>query len=318
MPAVQALREAVDGPVEIHFLTKAPFASLPTLLGRVDQVHTIERTTVEVVPALQAIGFDYIVDLHQNLRSRRVRRQLKDAVVFSLHKSNLAKLRLVRGWRKEPVRHIVDRYVDAMAAFGASLSDGWPGERTNGARSEGEGRKRTGLVVAVGAAHVGKAIPPKHVADVLNRYAEADYGPMVLLGGPADRPAAQAILANLNRAAAAAATDLVGSTTLAESFEAIRCSRVVLAGDTGLMHLAAAAETPVVAVWGCTRPSLGMAAWRPAPGSVNLLPEGRGDRPCSKLGDRCRFRTDPGCTQHVHPDRIFNAVAQIVRIDRIA
>ena len=305
LPAVQALREALVGEVEIHFLTKAPFASLPELLGPMDRVHTIEKTTLEVTDELKALDFDYIVDLHQNLRSRRVRGQLGDAVAFALRKSNWAKLGLVRGWRKAPVPHIVERYVDVMAAFGASLPSGWPGAPSDPGKPA---RERTGLAVAVGAAHAGKAIPPDHVATVLNQFVQAGHGSVVLLGGPADRPTAQSILDGLNQEAAAATTDLVGATTLAESFEVVRRAEVVLAGDTGLMHLAAAARTPVIAVWGCTRPSLGMEAWRPAPGSANLLPTGRGERPCSKLGDRCRHGRDPGCTRHVHPDRIYQAI----------
>jgi heptosyltransferase-2 len=128
---------------------------------------------------------------------------------------------------------------------------------------------------------------------------------VVLLGGEVERDLGLAVAQGLevdNRA---------GETTLAESAAVLRESRAAVVADTGMMHLAAAVGTRTVAVWGCTRPSLGMAAWRPAPGSVDLLPEGRSPRPCSKLGNRCRYgRPDgpDGCSHRVSADRILAAL----------
>ena len=97
---------------------------------------------------------------------------------------------------------------------------------------------------------------------------------------------------------------LVGSTTLAESAGVLRGARHVYAGDTGMMHLAAAMGTPVTSFWGCTRPSLGMAPWNPAQGSATIVPDAQlGGRPCSKLGNRCRHAN--GCmatTEQVYSD----------------
>ena len=149
-------------------------------------------------------------------------------------------------------------------------------------------------VVVLGAAHGGKAVDRA----VLEAVIAATPGRVVLVGGEAERALGAALPGE----------SWAGATSVAESAALLRGARAVLAGDTGMMHLAAALGRPVVAVWGCTRPSLGIAAWRPAPGSANVLPVGLGDlRPCSKLGNRCRYRRDPGCSRHIRPEEVVAA-----------
>ena len=111
--------------------------------------------------------------------------------------------------------------------------------------------------------------------------------PVVLIGGSGDAERAKALKGSK-------AISLVGKTTLAESAAVLRGAQHVYAGDTGMMHLAAAVGTPVTSFWGCTRPSLGMAPWKPAQGSATIVPDAQlGSRPCSKLGNRCRHAN--GC-----------------------
>ena len=111
--------------------------------------------------------------------------------------------------------------------------------------------------------------------------------PVVLIGGSGDVERAKA-LEDSN------VISLVGKTTLAESAAILRGAEQAYTGDTGMMHLAAAVGTPVTSFWGCTRPSLGMAPWKPTQGSAIIVPDAQlGSRPCSKLGNRCRHAN--GC-----------------------
>jgi ADP-heptose:LPS heptosyltransferase len=301
-PALAAMRAAVDGECEVHYLTKLAYASIPAgFEGLVDVVHTIEKSTNEVIAELDALGFDYVVDLHNNLRSRRVKRNLK-ALHFTVEKRNVAKWKLVRGWRTTPIPHIVERYAAVLTAFGVKTPDSWPTLWPTEAPTE-----RRGLCIAIGATHGGKRMP----VALLRKVVEAFNGvPIALIGGPSDVEDAQSIASGFEHV-----RNAVGQFSLEESAHLIQSSLAVLAGDTGMMHLAAALKTPVVTVWGCTRPSLGMAAWKPVVGSVNLEPEGRGEKPCSKLGDRCQFkspRKDDWCTHHVSDARVIAALKPLL------
>ncbi len=74
----------------------------------------------------------------------------------------------------------------------------------------------------------------------------------VLLGGPGDRAAAQAIAA----ACRVPLGNLAGRTGLREAAAVIRGARALVGVDTGLTHMAAAVGTPSVALFGATRPYL--------------------------------------------------------------
>jgi heptosyltransferase-2 len=75
---------------------------------------------------------------------------------------------------------------------------------------------------------------------------------MVLLGGKGDTEIAARIVAALP----GRAINLAGATTLRELCAALQACRVVVANDTGPMHLAAAVGTPVVGIFGSTSPEL--------------------------------------------------------------
>ncbi len=73
---------------------------------------------------------------------------------------------------------------------------------------------------------------------------------VVMLGGPADREAAQAIAEQ----AGGDIHDLAGRTTLRESAAIIDGARLLIGVDTGLTHMGSALRRPTVALFGATRP----------------------------------------------------------------
>ncbi len=281
-PAVASLRQAIHGPCEIHFLTKANMSPVVEGFGGlVDHVHTIEESTAEVQEALKSVNFDYVVDLHNNVRSRSIKRTL-GLISFTVDKQNWAKWLLVRGWRRTPVTSIVERYVEAFAgAFGAVVPERWP-DLFEQASAPAE-LPATYAVLAIGATHSGKLLTPSLMQTIVDR----SELPVVLIGGSGDVERVKVLDDSK-------VITMVGETTLAESAAVLRSAEHVYAGDTGMMHLAAAVGTPVTSFWGCTRPSLGMAPWNPAQGSAIIVPNAQlGSRPCSKLGNRCRHAN--GC-----------------------
>lgn len=296
-PALVSLRAAIHGPCEIHFLTKSTMRPVVEGFGAlVDGIHTIDRATSEVTEVLQAAKMDYIVDLHSNVRSRAIKRAI-GCVAFTLKKENLAKWMLVRGWQKHPVAHIVERYIDTFrGAFGANTPDAWPAIFESAVLPSGFDRSAGPWeIIAVGAAHAGKQMPLKLMQSLILK-AQAKGHRTVLIGGNGDAETAGILSKGFDYSV----VNLVGKTSIGESAALIRAAERAYSGDTGMMHLAAAMETPVTSIWGCTRPSLGMSPWRPTDGSVEILPEGRDPmRPCSKLGNRCRFNGESEC-MHRH------------------
>lgn len=118
----------------------------------------------------------------------------------------------------------------------------------------------------------------------------------VLVGGTDVRVLADAIRAR----SAVPPLDLTARTTLRESYGVLARARVAITPDSGPMHLAAAAGTPVVSLWGATTPA------RSAPfGSEDLVLVGR--VPCTP----CYLRHCPigrQCMRSITPARVLAQV----------
>ena len=84
-------------------------------------------------------------------------------------------------------------------------------------------------------------------ADQLRRDYDLD---VVLLGTKDDQVLAQEVVS----LSSTKLTNLVGRTTLREAIGVIQRARIAVGPDTGLMHIAAALRTPVISLWGATRP----------------------------------------------------------------
>ncbi|MDD3118582.1 MAG: lipopolysaccharide heptosyltransferase II [Victivallales bacterium] len=109
------------------------------------------------------------------------------------------------------------------------------------------------LGVIPGARWESKQWPPEFFAAVIDRLSGGDeHLRFVLLGSPADRAGAEAVL----QAAAhpERLRSLVGETRIGELVEIIRQSSGLLTNDSGPMHIAAALQVPVFAVFGPTVP----------------------------------------------------------------
>jgi heptosyltransferase-2 len=106
--------------------------------------------------------------------------------------------------------------------------------------------------------------------------------------------------------------DLIGKCTVHESARIIEHAKAVICGDTGMMHIAAAFQKDIIALWGCTTPDLGMGVYRPKPKvgehmhSIYLQSKRKG-RPCSKLGNHCKYGMHNKCIDVIHVNHVINA-----------
>ncbi len=308
-PVVRRLKEQLEGEVEIHYLTKKQFLHLLQGNPHITKVHTIQKATAEVIEELKEIGFDYVIDLHRNVRSYMVKRELK-ALSFTLKKYNLQKWLLVRfGIDRMPEKHIVDRYLDTIAGFGTKDDkkglELFLSEADHLTREQlPENFQKGYVVIAMGGTHEGKRMND----DQLHTLCSKLPGPLVLLGGPSEAVLGEKLQTEFTYNT----ISLAGKCTVMQSASIIQKAKAVLSGDTGMMHVAAAFNVPIVSIWGCTTPNLGMSPYLPAAGSLILEPAGRSKRPCSKLGHKCKYGMENRCILHVNLEDAVNAVEALL------
>ena len=295
-PVVTALRAAYGKDAVVDFVCMARCRQAAELLSGIDVVHTVERGTGEVLNTLREREFDYLLDLHGTVRSRSLARSL-DVLTFSVDKQAWNRWRLIRGWRSAPVPSFVDRCLEVLRPFGITppRTESWGPEAWGALRpSEAtDDRPPADLVIGLGSSHPGKHLSNAVVEAALQA---SRHVRVVLVGGEAERARTDGLAAQHPHARAVA-----GDWDLAQTTHAISRARAVVTGDTVTMHLAAATGRPTAAVWGCTRPSLGLSGWRPHPDSIDVMPDvSAPHKPCSKHGATCKHTRsgDP-----FHPDR---------------
>ncbi len=301
-PVLRHLKAQLDGEVELHFLTKVVFRPILELNPNVDRIWTMGKDLEPVLKELEEIEFDYVVDLHRNLRTALVKRKVK-GLYMTFEKLNFEKWLLVNlHIDRLPRIHIVDRYMAAIKPFGV-IDDGKgldyfipescfvdlkPWSFTGGDY----------VAWVIGAAHPGKCFSASKVLSVLNRY----EGKVVLIGGPEDKALAEEIMSKTR----GSVLNMVGRCSLHESAWLMKQSRVVVTPDTGMMHIASALKKRIFSLWGCTVPEFGMYPYHPGEGSMIFEPIGMTKRPCSKLGDRCKYPVN--CIEQIDEEELLKAM----------
>ena len=286
-PVIRCLKDQLRDS-EIHYLTKKQYQPVLAENPCIDRLWLYESSFAELLPLLRRERFDYIVDLHKNIRSWYVRLNL-GVRGASFPKLNLRKWLLVKfGINLLPDLHIVDRYFRAVSRLGI-CNDGRgldyvipPSDQLSMKDLPDHFRKGF-FAVVIGGRHFTKIFPDDKVAEVIGQVNK----PVVLLGGSEDRARGMAIADSTGNRV----WNGCGLYNLNQSASLIGLSDAVLTNDTGLMHVAAALDKPVVSVWGNTVPAFGMVPYRPVGSStpsVIMEVSGLKCRPCSKLGfDQC-------------------------------
>ncbi len=325
-PVVRCLK--LQKGAEIHYLTKKPFASILKVNPYVSKVYAIDEKIKEVSVALRKEQYDYIIDLHHNLRSFLVKWSMPFVKSFSFKKLNFQKWLLVNfKINRLPDQHIVDRYLNTVKGLGIK-NDGngldfflndeasikrFPSDISGQVLEEARGRKKQYIALPIGAGRNTKALTVEKIVKICQ---SINY-PVVLLGGkqevekgerieqlmapfPPPAPLQRGKASCLNEKSkdigefCAKETDkmggslinLVGKCSLLESAAIVKNASVVLTGDTGLMHIAAAFRKPIVSIWGNTIPEFGMYPYYPKGMDLNHTIEVKelSCRPCSKIG----------------------------------
>lgn len=307
-PVIRCLKKQVAD-AEIHFLVKESFRPVVAHNPYIDKIQVLAHSWELMMEELKAEEYDYIIDLHHNSKTLRLKNALK-VKAFSFYKLNIQKYFLTAfKINMLPKVHIVDRYLKTVESFGVK-NDGngldyfiAPNEETK--KEDIPASHYAGYIACViGAAHGTKRWP----VEKWKQFCATMDHPVILLGGKEDAPNGDEI----------ASVDTIkiynacGKFSLNESADLVRKAKLVISNDTGLMHIAAAFKRPIISLWGNTVPAFGMYPYygdnfRQAPFDI-VETKGLWCRPCSKIGyEKCplgHFK----CMQKITADKVLAAV----------
>ena len=280
-PVVRCIKEQVPG-AEVHYCTKKAFQSIVANNPYVDKVHVLGDKLGDLVQELKAENFDFVVDLHNNLRTRIIKTRLGKPG-RSFDKLNYEKWLMVNfKVNRLPDVHIVQRYLDTAAALGVK-DDGKGLDYFIPAQDEVDihtlptGFQDGYVAFAIGAQHYTKRLPTERIIEFCERLQE----PVILLGGKEDAATGEEIAAHFQNRTTII-YNACGKYNLNGSASLVKQAKQVVSHDTGLMHIAAAFQKDIISVWGNTIPEFGMYPFRTKYKVLEV--KGLSCRPCSKIG----------------------------------
>lgn len=276
-PVIRCLKQQLGA--EIHYYTKPSFLSILQANPYVDKIHLLPAGKFPFLRDLKEENFDYVIDLHNNLRTHLVKLYLgKKTVSFS--KLNFEKFLLVNfKINRLPDIHIVDRYLDTVSRFNVyndhkGLDYFIPEQSEVNIQQLPAGYQSGYDVLVVGASFTTKRLP----LHKLKELADSISNPVIVLGGKEDIEAGE----YLEKALPEKIYNGAGKYTINQSASIVRQANTVYTHDTGMMHIAAAFRKKIISIWGNTVPAFGMYPYK-TPFEVienNHLT----CRPCSKIG----------------------------------
>ena len=310
-PVVRCLKKQVAD-AEVHFLTKQSFATIVESNPYIDKVHSLAHSWDTVVHELKQENYDYVIDLHHNLRTLRLKKDL-GIKSFRFNKLNIQKWIYTNfKWNLMPDLHIVDRYLKTVESFGVK-NDGEGLDYFIPAKDEVKQKDipashHAGYIgIVVGAAHNTKKLPVEKLKELCGLIEH----PVILLGGKEDNENAKQI----SSVDPVKVYNACGKFNLNESADLVRKAKLIISHDTGLMHIAAAFKKKIISVWGNTVPEFGMCPYYGKRQIENSIFEIRNlpCRPCSKIGYNTCPKGHFKCMRQISMDAIAETARQYLQ-----
>lgn len=327
-PAIRALKES-GSDRHLTLLTSSAGARAATLLPAVDE--TIGYSAPWMKASAAGCGWEADERTIARLRSGKY----DAAVIFTVYSQSplpaalllhlagiplrLAYCRenpyqLLSDWvtEREPeetVRHEVRRHLELVSEVGARTADDRlrvEPEPTAQQRVEsllcgyGLASRRDWLVVHPGASAASRRYPPELFARAIRSIAHQQGLTPVLTGSNAEAP----LTAKISRLAGVPTIDLAGKLTLHELTALLQRAPLLLANNTGPVHLAAGVGTPVVDLYALTNPQ--HTPWR-VPAKVLYR-----DVPCRFCYRSVCPEGHHDCLRGVEPQEVAAAVADLL------
>jgi heptosyltransferase-2 len=306
-PIIRGLKQQVEN-AEIHFFTKPAFKEILESNPFIDKLYVLEDDLNAQLKEMKKEQYDYIIDLHKNLRTLKVKSELK-TISFTFDKLNFQKWLLVNfKIDKLPPLHIVDRYYDAVSVF--DVEDDKKGldyyipdkDKVTISSIIPVSKGKEYITLVLGANHNTKMLTESKIHSILSKL---DY-PVILLGGKPDYEFGEVI----QNKHPEHVFNACGKLSINQSASIINQSKLVVSPDTGMMHIAAALKKPLISIWGNTIPEFGMYPYYPNDLSAIFEVKGLPCRPCSKLGYKKCPKKHFRCIEDINPHYIVEKIKE--------
>jgi ADP-heptose:LPS heptosyltransferase len=259
-PALQTVKE-YHPDWEIHLLTGSPYQALAFALPGVDRVWTWDKqdglgSLMNLAMELRRLKMDTVVNLHPSLKS-----WLLTQTIWPTHQAIYHKQKLKQKGREQreiPRRHATEDFYEPFRRVLnlPPILTHFPALLIPPAIAETIPHKPTqetwvGIIPGVGSKRANRAWGVERYIRLVEELLKAPHQRILLIGGADEQPLAERILSKFP-----GQDDKVqnhcGAHDILSTAALLKQCDVVIGGDTGPLHLAAAVGAPIIAIYGPT------------------------------------------------------------------
>lgn len=313
LPCAAALRTRFPN-AKISWITEPAFASFLPGAPYLDEVLIFDKPHFSTLPLKEKIAF--IRELGNKLKEKHydlvldLQGLFKSAVIAYLtgckERLGYCEMREMSGLVSRAVcgahakEHVIERYLDVVRYLGAEIAEAtFPLPELSKERQkikellQAHGILDTDklIVMAPGTSWQTKCWPTKYYGELAARLSAEGYR-VVVVGAPGEKQLGEEVVLHSK----GQVIDFTGKTTLKQLAALFQRAKLFISGDTGPLHIAVAAGTNIVALYGPTSPD------RTGPyGKHHQVLVANDDcRPCFKK--KCD-RTD--CMKNISVDSVY-------------
>lgn len=296
---------------EIHYIIKKQFASLLEANLFIDKLIAFDSSLgfkglLQLGRQVRAEQYDIFIDIHKNIRSVICRNFAGAKETLSFKKNLLKRTALTVGKLDlyEKYDPVFLRFINTLERYKVQY-DGQGTELHIAEKSRQRVRSLlpdTGnklVVLCPGASFPTKQWPEEYLLELAQRIKKETSAQIVFHGGPAEQSICEKLSSQTD------AVSLAGKLNLNESAALTERASLVVANDTGMLHISEAMKTPVVGIYGPTAKQLGYYPILPDSTVAEVdLP----CRPCTKMGKETCPEKHFKCMLDLKPAQVFSLV----------
>lgn len=291
-PVIRTVRNKYPN-AHITFVVKKEFASLVNANPHIDKIIEFDKkggfsALVQLRREIANEQYDWMIDLHNNLRTNFIRRFNHIPEISTYRKQTFRRILLIRFGKNalKEAKPVYLKYFDALKRKQVTYDNRGteifiPDEIVNKVKimlsRDGIGEHQPICVICPGASFSNKQWLPERFGAVADQLASGKGFRIIFLGGGKDQDLCQQIIDRMDHPA----LNYAGKLALTESGALLRQAKLVITNDSGMMHMAQSQGSPVVAIFGPTTKEMG---FFPIPIRSKVVEKEVSCRPCTTKG----------------------------------
>ncbi len=312
---------------QIDYVTRSEYAELVRSNHNINVTYAYDASTGfqglrQLKKKIRNEKYDLIADIHDSLRSKYLRSLRGSAEAVVINKRKFERYMLVQRKKNlyKDIVSVADRYIEPLMKYGVE-NDGKglemhiPDEVLFGVSGKMAKLNLNRFEKVIGlcpsSRHFTKRWPADRFAQVGIRLAKEHSAKILIIGGPEDKELCSDVENQIGHSQGAEkATSLAGQFSLLESAAAMQFCDVIVTNDSGLMHLAAAMQKKIVALFGSTVREFGF--FPVVAHSVVVEREGLPCRPCSHIGRSSCPEGHFRCMEEISAGEVFEQTKKLM------